>query len=43
MGIFGPPHNETASAPATAIISAHETKGKSIYYGSQNFMALEMN
>lgn len=23
--ILGPPHSETASAPATAIISAHET------------------
>lgn len=28
MGILGPPHNETASAPAKAIISAHETENK---------------
>jgi hypothetical protein len=26
MGIVGPPHNETASAPATAIKSAHDTE-----------------
>ena len=30
-GIVGPPHNETASAPATAIMSAHDTNnGKKI-------------
>ena len=35
-GIVGPPHNETASAPATAIMSAHDTNNGNFF---QNMMA----